>query len=235
MAVSADKISVHSLADLKNTSDDAVPNYLNSLGFKQSHMLSDTRLALGYSAFIICAATFCWDYQFGFEPTKYYTAAAVLLYALLSGALTLWIWFEKGTIYVGTNKNGDKIQIATKTEKHVPIYNITITTYSKAQPTVPKTITLKKPFTHWFDKQGHFVAVPFQQIFASNVSLIGQADPKRVVKKEKKAVIPEESNKTMDEKWASLLAESSGVSLDDLSGIPAGKGSVKGKKRTKKT
>merc|ERR1711939_65250 len=57
MAVSQEKISVHSLADLKNTSDDAIPAYLNSLSFKQSHTLTDTRLALGYSAFLICAAT----------------------------------------------------------------------------------------------------------------------------------------------------------------------------------
>jgi len=236
MAVSAEKISVHSLADLKNTSDDAIPNYLNSLGFKQSHTLSDTRLALGYSAFIICAATFGWDYKFGFESTKYYTAAAVLLYSIINGFLTFWVWaVEAGTVYVGTNKNGDKIHVSTKTKKHQPIYDITIKTYTKAQPNEPNTITLKKPFTHWFDKQGHFVALPFQQVFASNVSLIGQADPTRVVKKEKKVEKPGEENKTMDDKWASLLAESSGVSLEDLGGAAAGKGSVKGKKRTKKT
>ncbi|KAE8442663.1 hypothetical protein EG329_002961 [Mollisiaceae sp. DMI_Dod_QoI] len=236
MAVSAEKISVHSLADLKNTSDDAIPNYLNSLGFKQSHTLSDTRLALGYSAFAICAATFYWDYQFGFDSTKYYTAAAVLLYSVLNGALTFWIWaVEKGTIYVGTNKNGDKIQVATKTEKHIPIYNIMITTWSKSNPGVPNTIKLKKPFTQWFDKQGHFVVLPFQQMFASSVPVIGQADPKKVVEGKKKVMNVEGANKTMDEKWASLLAESSGVSLDDLSGgTPTGTGSVKGKKRSKK-
>ncbi|KUJ11085.1 signal peptidase-like protein complex component [Mollisia scopiformis] len=235
MAVSAEKISVHSIADLKNTSDDAIPNYLNSLGFTQSHTLSDTRLALGYSAFAICAATFCWDYQFGFESTKYYTAVAVLLYSILNGALTFWIWaVEKGTVYVGTNKNGDKIQVATKTQKHVPIYNVTITTYSKANPTVPNPISLKKPFTQWFDKQGHFVSLPFQQMFASNVSVIGKADPTKVVEKKKVANV-EGANKSMDEKWASLLAESSGVSLDDLSGgTAAGTGSVKSKGRPKK-
>lgn len=192
---------------------------------------------LGYSAFSICAATFYWDYQFGFEKTKYFTAAAVLFYSLLNGVLTLWIWgVEKGTVYVGTNKNGDKIQVATKTEKHVPIYNITVTTFFKAHPNVPNTITLKKPFTHWFDRQGHFIALPFQQMFASNVKVVGQADPKKVVAEKKKVINAEGANKTMDEKWASLLAESSGVNLDDLrGGGAAGTGSVKGKKRSKKT
>ncbi len=97
------------IEDLKNTSDDAIPNYLNSLKFKQSHTLSDVRLALGYVAFAISAATFYWDYKLGFESTKYYTAAAVAVYACLNSALTFWIWgVEKGKIYVGTSPSGDK-------------------------------------------------------------------------------------------------------------------------------
>lgn len=95
--------------DLKNTSDDAVTNYLNSLKFKQSHTLTDIRLALGYLAFAISAATFYWDYKLGFDSTKYYTAAAVAVYTCLNGALTFWIWgVEKGKIYVGTSPGGDK-------------------------------------------------------------------------------------------------------------------------------
>ncbi|KAF8854475.1 SPC25-domain-containing protein [Acephala macrosclerotiorum] len=233
MAVSAEKISVYSIADLKNTSDDAIPNYLNSLGFKQSHTLIDTRLALGYSAFAICAACFYWDYQFGFDNTKYYTAAAVALYSLLNGALTFWIWaVEKGTVYIGTNKNGDKIQVATKTEKHKPIYNVTVTVTEKGRKV--KELKLKKPFTGWFDKKGHLHVLPFQQMLASNVPVVGAADPTKVVEPKKKVVKVEDENKTMDEKWASLLAESSGVSLDDLTGGKTVTGSVKGKKRGKK-
>lgn len=71
-------------------------------------------------------------------------------------------------------------------------------------------------------------------MFATNVKVVGQADPKKIVEQKKKVVAPEEVNKSMDEKWASLLAESSGVSLDDLSS-GAATGSVKGKKRSKKT
>lgn len=111
MAVSKEKITVYNLADLKNTSDDAIPNYLNSLKFTQSHTLTDVRLALGYSAFLIAAACFLWDYKLGFESTKYYTAAAVGVYSLLNTALTLWIWLmEKGTIYVGTAPSGETVR-----------------------------------------------------------------------------------------------------------------------------
>ncbi|PVH87572.1 SPC25-domain-containing protein [Cadophora sp. DSE1049] len=213
MAVSQEKISVHSLADLKNTSDDAIPAYLNSLSFTQSHTLTDTRLALGYSAFIICAATFYWDYKLGFDSTKYYTAIAVAIYTLLNGALTFWIWgVEKGTIYIGTNSAGDKIQIASKTEKHVPIYNLTVTVWKKGEKE-GKVIGIKKPFTQWFDKKGGFVVLPFQQMIASAVDVVGKMDPGKVVKKEKKAASVEDADKSMDDKWASLLAESSGVSL----------------------
>ncbi|KAI2622964.1 SPC25-domain-containing protein [Hypomontagnella submonticulosa] len=176
---SQEKISVHNLADLKNTSDDAIPNYLNSLKFKQDHTLIDTRLALGYSAFAIAAACFLWDYKLGFESTKYYTAAAVALYALLNGALTYWIGFvEKGTVYQGTAPDGSKISIATSTKKNVPIYNVKITVTPKKGS--PQTIELAKSFTEWFDVQGRFIARPFQIILASNVPLIATADPKRV-------------------------------------------------------
>lgn len=97
--------------DLKNTSDDAIPNYLNSLKFKQSHYLTDVRLALGYTAFLIAGACFAWDYKFGFDGTKYYTAAAVGLYAVLNSALTLWIWLmEKGVVYVGTSPGGETVR-----------------------------------------------------------------------------------------------------------------------------
>ncbi|PBP23307.1 microsomal signal peptidase 25 kDa subunit [Diplocarpon rosae] len=227
MAVSQEKISVHSLADLKNTSDDAVPVYLNSLSFKQSHTLTDIRLALGYSAFAICAATFCWDYKFGFDSTKHYTAVAVALYTLLNGILTLWIWgVEKGTIYVGSNASGDKIQIATKTDKHVPIYNLTVTTW-KGGKGKGVTTGLKKPFTKWFNREGAFVALPFQQMLASGIEVVGKADPVRVVKTEKKLMSVEDEGKTMDDKWASLLAESSGVDVEETT-------PTKGKKRSKK-
>ncbi|KAI2616543.1 SPC25-domain-containing protein [Hypoxylon sp. NC1633] len=183
---SQERIAVHNLADLKNTSDDAIPNYLNSLKFKQDHSLIDTRLALGYAAFGIAAACFWWDYKLGYQPTKYYTAAAVVLYALLNGALSYWISaVEKGTVYQGTAPDGSKISIATSTKKNVPIYNVKITVTppkgkgkGEAQAK-PQTIELARSFTEWFDVQGHFIARPFQTLFVAAVPLIAAADPKR--------------------------------------------------------
>ncbi|KAJ1333870.1 microsomal signal peptidase 12-like protein [Microdochium nivale] len=177
---SQERISVHNLADLKNTSDDAIPNYLNSLKFRQDHTLADTRLALGYGAFALAAACFGWDYKFGFEGTKVYTAAAVAAYALLNAVLTYWISFvEKSIVYQATAPDGSKISISTNTTKHVPIYNMTITVTPKGSKAA-SSIEVNRSFTEWFDSAGHFIVLPFQTMLATAVPVIGQADPKRV-------------------------------------------------------
>ncbi|KAI1329816.1 microsomal signal peptidase 25 kDa subunit-domain-containing protein [Xylariaceae sp. FL0255] len=177
---SQEKITVHNLADLKNTSDDAIPNYLNSLNFEQDHSLVDTRLALGYGAFAIAAACFLWDHKLGFEDTKWFTAAAVALYSAINGALTLWISFvEKGIVYQGTAPDGSKISIATSTKKNIPTYNLTIKTSSSSSNSKTSEITLSHSFTNWFDSQGRFVTLPFQLMLVTGVPLIAQADPKR--------------------------------------------------------
>ncbi|GAW12317.1 hypothetical protein ANO14919_016820 [Xylariales sp. No.14919] len=175
---SQERITVHNLADLKNTSDDAIPNYLNSLKFKQDHSLVDTRLALGYGAFAIAAACFLWDYKLGFDSTKWFTAAAVALYSIVNGALTLWITYvEKGTVYRGEAKDGTKISVSTSTKKNEPTYYVVVDVAPKNGPS--SKIEFSRSFTEWFDVQGHFVALPFQTMLATTVPLIAKADPKR--------------------------------------------------------
>jgi hypothetical protein len=185
--------------DLKNTSDDAIPNYLNSLKFKQSHTLIDVRLALGYSALLIAGACFAWDYKLGWDDTKYYTAAAVALYTLVNGALTLWIWLvEKGVVYQGTSPSGEKVgsfppsvkstclanrlkvTISTHTKKNVPEYNVKVVVDSPKSP--QSVIEFVRPFAGWFDAEGHFVTVPFQEMLATAVPSVGKLDSRRIAK-----------------------------------------------------
>jgi signal peptidase complex subunit 2 len=98
--------------DLKNTTDDALPNYLTSLKFKQSHSLTDVRLSLGYAAVLIAAITFYFDYKLGWDQTKHWTLWAVVVYFFLNGALTFWIWnVEKGIVFVG-NFNDTMVDIS---------------------------------------------------------------------------------------------------------------------------
>ncbi|KAF8436724.1 hypothetical protein BGX38DRAFT_1274352 [Terfezia claveryi] len=55
MAEERPKININSLSDLKNTTDDAIPNYLNSVGYRRIH-------------------TIYYDYNFGFEAVTLYPA-----------------------------------------------------------------------------------------------------------------------------------------------------------------
>jgi signal peptidase complex subunit 2 len=94
--------------ELKATSDDALPNYLNSLKFKQSHFLTDVRLALGYFTFAISGVTFLWDHKYGFAHTKHWTAAAVAVYFVFNTILTWWMLVtERGVVYQGTAPSGE--------------------------------------------------------------------------------------------------------------------------------
>lgn len=98
--------------DLKNTTDDALPTYLTRppLQFKQSNFETDVRLALGYTAVVIAGALFYYDWTQGWESSKPYTAPAVVIYFILNAAFTYWIWgIEKGTIFVGFAKSGEKV------------------------------------------------------------------------------------------------------------------------------
>jgi len=104
------KISPYSLNDLKNTTDDALANYLRGLSFKQDNSKLDIRLAMGYAAVVIAAATFAADYKLGWEATKTWTAVAVAAYTLLNSGFTYWMWaVEKGLVFEGV-KNGSKVR-----------------------------------------------------------------------------------------------------------------------------
>lgn len=150
------------------------------------------RLALGFSALALAAACLGWDYKFGFDSTKLFTAGAVALYTLLNGILTFWIFYvERGTIYEGispsssssssSSEEKEKIRISTRVDKNVPLYHVTveITTMGGKKNKIEK-VEITKSFTEWFDAAGRFVAVPFQTMLATGIPAVGRADPKRV-------------------------------------------------------
>jgi len=182
--MSEGKISVYSVPDLKNTTDDALPNYLNSksLGFKQDHFYTDVRLAIGYIAVTISAVLFYADWKLGWEVSKPYTLPAVSIYFLLNSAFTYWIWMvERGAIFVG-EKQGNKIILSSSSSKHDPTYNLTIRSGKCNTPISGyKELKVSAPFSRWFTSDGQFTAKPFQQWLASNVLEIGKADPANVV------------------------------------------------------
>lgn len=142
--------------------------------------MTDVRLALGYSALALAAACFAWDYKLGFDSTKHFTAAAVAVYTLLNGALTFWMFaVERGTVYVGTAPSGETLRIATSTKKNVPTYHVTVEVVPGKKGGKKEVLVLSRAFTEWFDGAGHFVAAPFQSMFAGAVPVVGKLDPKR--------------------------------------------------------
>ena len=99
--------STNPIPDLKNTTDDALPNYLTSLKFRQSHTQTDIRLFLGYSAVAIAGTLFYFDWKQGWDATKAYTAPAVVAYFIINGIFSYWIWaVEKGVVFAGEGKTG---------------------------------------------------------------------------------------------------------------------------------
>ena len=105
MSSSDTRISPHSLSDLKNTTDDALSNYLRGLSFVQNNSKLDTRLAIGYASVIISAVTFVADYKLGWEATKVWTAVAVACYAVLNAVFSYWMWYvEAGVVFDGVRE-----------------------------------------------------------------------------------------------------------------------------------
>lgn len=141
--------------------------------------------------------------------SKPYTAPAVVAYFVLNGAFSYWLWFvEKGVVYEGEGKTGKvrlrpqarrqhcaacwkvrhvktdstQIRIYSSTKKHIPIYECDVVFRPTPYTSNPEQkIHIRAPMTRWFTSDGYFTAKPFQQWLASEVPVIGAADPDNVV------------------------------------------------------
>ncbi|KAG8871526.1 hypothetical protein FRB97_008605 [Tulasnella sp. 331] len=100
------QINNYNLAELKNTLDDAVKRCLSRPDYyTQNHMHTDVRLALGYTAVLIAAATGFYSWKISFEESKMGVMAGVSLYMLLSAGQMLYAYFVEGnTVFVGKRK-----------------------------------------------------------------------------------------------------------------------------------
>lgn len=74
-----------------------------------------------------------------------------------------------------------QIHISSKTRKHDPTYYLTVRYTAPASPSSWTELKTQAPFARWFTADGYFVAKPFQQWLASEVPLVGEADPNNVV------------------------------------------------------
>ncbi|KEF63320.1 uncharacterized protein A1O9_01297 [Exophiala aquamarina CBS 119918] len=174
------KVSLYSVNDLKNATDDAISPYLTSLPnpytFKQQHGTTNVRLALGYSAVIIAGVLFYADYKLGWDDTKAYTAPACLAYFILNGILTYWIWaVEAGTIFVGVREGGQKLTLKSSSKKHSPIYKLKVT-YEAPSGKKWEDKEVSGSFTQWFNTHGYLQTKELQAWLNGNIEVLSTAE-----------------------------------------------------------
>jgi hypothetical protein len=75
-------------------------------------------------------------------------------------------------------RSSQQITVVSTTKKLDPTYRLSITVTDKSAKS--HIIEVAKPFASFFDESGYFVAVPFQQILATAVPVIGKVDPRRI-------------------------------------------------------
>ena len=81
-----------------------------------------------------------------------------------------------------------QLSLSSSVTKHKPIYNLNVryrtssARSGSSNAETWQTIELAAPFTKWFSAEGYFVAKPFQQWLASEIPVVGAADPGNVVK-----------------------------------------------------
>ncbi|KAA8901439.1 signal peptidase complex subunit 2 [Sphaerosporella brunnea] len=170
------KVNLNSVSDLKNATDDAIQPYMKTLGFKQSNTLTDIRLAIGFTACAIAAATFYYDYTLGWEKTKVYTLYAVIAYFTLNTLLTWWMWWVEGNkVYIG-EREGVKVVLESHTDKFSPVYELKVTQTVNGKT---NTTTSKNSFSGWFDQLGYFVEKPFMAFLQNSIPAISEPTKKK--------------------------------------------------------
>ena len=200
-------ITPTSLPDLKNTTDDALATYLDTLSpaLIPSNILTDTRLLLSLVASLLAASVGICDWLYDFSATKTYTLAAVLVYFALNGAITYWVLkVERGRIWIGTvastsppptsnpskpqpplqippKYRGATLSLASRTVRYTPTY------YLRAKYRLPGSdaadehvLELKAEFADWFTEKGVFCQEPFRKWLAAEVPVLGALDPGKV-------------------------------------------------------
>ncbi|THH10332.1 hypothetical protein EW146_g8402 [Bondarzewia mesenterica] len=104
------KVNNANVTELKNACDDALKRFLSRPDlFKQIHLHTDIRLALGWAGVFVAAGTTFYGWKVDFEQSKPVMWAGLILYMVLTTLQTLYAYFIEGDIiFVGKRKTFDK-------------------------------------------------------------------------------------------------------------------------------
>ncbi|KAG6916039.1 hypothetical protein DXG01_008663 [Tephrocybe rancida] len=104
------RVNNTNVTELKHACDDALKRYLARPDlFKQSHLHTDVRLALGWLSVFVAAGTALYGYKVEFEVAKPLVWAGLLTYMALTAIQSLYAYFIEGSIvFVGRRKTFSK-------------------------------------------------------------------------------------------------------------------------------
>jgi len=174
------KVNNASVSELKNACDDALKRFLARPDlFKQQHLHTDVRLALGWAGVGVAAFTGLYGYKVEFEQAKPVVWAGLILYFLLTAMQTLYSYLIEGNIiFVGKRKTFSKrimterLTISSQTEPvkkaaKAPSYAISATYVQSASG--GKSLLARgktsesKTYNHFFDEAGVMDQPAFEQ------------------------------------------------------------------------
>jgi signal peptidase complex subunit 2 len=164
------KVNNSSPVELKNALDDAIKRCLSRPElFKQIHLHTDIRLALGWSGVFIAGATAFYSYRLEFEQSKPVIWIGLIVYIVLTLSQALYAYFIEGdTIFVGKRKTFDKrivterITLSSRTKpstpENPPAYSLTLT-YRRSTNGGKSLLNRgqaseSRPYTAFFDEEG---------------------------------------------------------------------------------
>ncbi|KAI0302418.1 microsomal signal peptidase 25 kDa subunit-domain-containing protein [Multifurca ochricompacta] len=164
------KVNNASLTELKNALDDAIKRFLSRPDlFKQIHLHTDVRLALGWSGVFVAGATAFYSWRLEFEQSKPVMWIGLIVYIILTVLQTLYAYFIEGdTIFVGKRKTFDKrivtermtLSSRTKpsTPESPPAYTVSLT-YRRSTNGGKSLLnrgeaTEWRPYNAFFDERG---------------------------------------------------------------------------------
>ncbi|KAN0127392.1 Microsomal signal peptidase 25 kDa subunit (SPC25) domain containing protein [Lactarius tabidus] len=164
------KVNNASLTELKNALDDAIKRFLSRPDlFKQIHLHTDVRLALGWSGVFVAGATGFYSWRLEFEQSKPIMWIGLIVYVILTLMQTLYAYFVEGDIiFVGKRKTFDKrivterITLSSRTKpsnpESPPAYSLSLT-YRRSTNGGKSLLsrgeaTEYHPYNGFFDEQG---------------------------------------------------------------------------------
>ncbi|RLV91983.1 Signal peptidase complex subunit SPC2 [Spathaspora sp. JA1] len=163
------RTNLNSVNELRQTTDEQLGQVMQQFGYTESFAIIDIKLGLGVATVVIAALLFLVDKKFTFKESYNITVLSIVVYGFFSGLLLLINYRYKNVKYIGHEKKGKQVTIATWTaNKYDPIYHVSVTFDDKKE----KVVTSFE-FTKFFDILGFFNRDAFIKLLGNELEKVG--------------------------------------------------------------